>query len=87
MLLQAIVMLPGFSEPKDLDASPDSYTQTIPDFMRYSEFILFWPDELNGKKLNADSEKRFDTAKFGGNVGNGAGAEVVNFLGINVGNL
>jgi DEAD/DEAH box helicase domain-containing protein len=57
--------------PKDLDASPDSYTQTIPDFMLYNAFILFWPDELNGKQLNADSNLPFDSAKFGGNVANG----------------
>lgn len=57
--------------PKDLDSSPDSYTQTIPDFMRYKEFILFWPDNLNGKQLNADSNISFDTAKFGGNIANG----------------
>lgn len=54
--------------PMNLDASPDSYTQTIPDFMRYNEFVLFWPDGLNGKEINDDADMRFDTAKFVGNV-------------------
>jgi DEAD/DEAH box helicase domain-containing protein len=54
--------------PMNLDASPDSYTQTIPDFMRYNEFVLFWPDGLNGKDFNDDAIGPFDTAKFGGNV-------------------
>lgn len=57
--------------PKDLDASPDSYTQTIPDFMRYDEFIMFWPNLLNQKELSSDAVITFDTAKFGGNVANG----------------
>jgi superfamily II DNA/RNA helicase len=57
--------------PRDLDASPDSYTQTIPDFMRYDEFLLFWPDTLNNKLLNPDAELPFNTAKFGGDVTNG----------------
>lgn len=52
--------------PRDLDASPDSYTQTIPDFMRYDEFVLFWPDGLNAKEINDDATGRFDTSKFGG---------------------
>ncbi len=58
--------------PQNLDASPDSYTQTIPDFMSYNEFVLFWPNELNNKQINTDAEQPFDTAKFGGrNIANG----------------
>jgi DEAD/DEAH box helicase domain-containing protein len=57
--------------PKNLDAAPDSYSQTIPDFMNYDEFVIFWPNSLNGKNLNPDAEGPFDTAKFGGNVANG----------------
>jgi Lhr-like helicase len=57
--------------PKDLDSSPDSYSQSIPDFMRYDEFILFWPDELNNKEINLDATAPFETSKIGGNVVNG----------------
>jgi DEAD/DEAH box helicase domain-containing protein len=58
--------------PRDLDSCPDYFTQTIPDFMRYNDFILFWPNGLNNKELNFDAAVIFDTAKFPrNNVANG----------------